>query len=157
MKRPVRCQRGVTLVELVISIVVIGIAVAGVLLVMNQTTRRSADPMIREQAVAIAQSYLEEIMLAAYDDPSGGETGGCESGETRADYDDVSDYNCVNDTSGAVDRNGNPISGLEAYNVSVSVTNTTLNGVTAKRIDVTVTHDAVSDLDIIISAYRTNY
>ena len=48
---------------MVIAIVIIGIAVAGVLLVMNYTTAHSADPMIQTQAVAIAESYMEEIRL----------------------------------------------------------------------------------------------
>ena len=56
-------QRGVTLVELVISIVVISIALAGTLAVMRRTTASSADPMIVRQAVGVAEAYLEEILL----------------------------------------------------------------------------------------------
>ncbi len=146
-----------TLVELIVAIVVISIAVAGVLAALNQATRHGADPMVWEQAVAVAQSYLEEITLAAYADPDG-ETGcGPETGETRATYDDVCDYNGLNDASGAVDRNGNAITGLEAYNVQVSVADGTLNGVTGRRIEVTVTHDALPDLQIRIAGWRMNY
>jgi MSHA pilin protein MshD len=62
---PVR-QRGVTLVELIIFIVIISIALAGVLLVINNTTRRSADPQVRKQALEIAESLLEEIEMAKF-------------------------------------------------------------------------------------------
>jgi len=148
-----------TLVELIVAIVVISIAVAGVLAALNQATRHGADPMVVEQAVAIAQSYLEEITLAAYADPDGESATGCgaEAGETRATYDDVRDYNCVNDTNGAVDRNGNPVAGLEAYNVRVTVTDATLNGVAGRRIEVRVTHDNVSWLDVRIAGWRMSY
>ena len=148
---------GMTLVELVVAIVVISIAVAGVLAALTQATRHGADPMLTEQAVAIAQSYLEEITLAAYADPDG-ETGcGPEAGETRATYDDVCDYNGLNDASGAVDRNGNPIAGLEAYNVQVSVADATLNGVAGRRIEVRVTHDNAGWLDVKVAGWRMSY
>jgi MSHA pilin protein MshD len=49
-----RSQAGLSLIELVMFIVIVGVAVAGVLSVMNVTTRHSADPMIRKQAQAIA-------------------------------------------------------------------------------------------------------
>ena len=58
-----RRQAGLSLIELVMFIVIVGVAVAGVLSVMNVTTRHSADPMIRKQAQAIAESLLEEIEL----------------------------------------------------------------------------------------------
>jgi len=57
-----RRHAGLTLIELVISIVVIAFAVTGILLVMNKTTAHSADPLIQDQAVAIGEAYLEEIL-----------------------------------------------------------------------------------------------
>ena len=64
--------------------------VTGILSVMNLTTAKSADPMITTQAHAIAQSYLEEILLRDYDDPDG-----TEFGETRATFDDVDDFDAL--------------------------------------------------------------
>jgi MSHA pilin protein MshD len=55
-------QAGLTLVEMMIFVVVIGIGLAGVLLAINNTTARSADPMIRKQALAAAESLLEEVL-----------------------------------------------------------------------------------------------
>jgi MSHA pilin protein MshD len=59
-------QRGMSLIEVVVFIIVLGIAFAGLLILYNQVTRTSVDPMIRKQALALASSLLEEIQLHAY-------------------------------------------------------------------------------------------
>lgn len=56
-------QRGVSLIELIIFIIIVSTAMAGILVVMDQVTRHSADPLIRKQALAVAESMLEEIQL----------------------------------------------------------------------------------------------
>ena len=53
--------RGFTLVEVLIFIVIVGIAMAGILSIMNLTSVASTDPMRDKQALAIAESLLEEI------------------------------------------------------------------------------------------------
>jgi len=65
-------QSGLSLVELIIFIVIVSIGLAGILWVMNVTVRHSADPQQRKQALAIAESLMEEVMLArfTYCDPS---------------------------------------------------------------------------------------
>jgi len=64
-------QRGISLIELIIFIVIISVALTGILLVMNTVTRNSADPLIHKQALAIAESLLEEVELMpfSYCDP----------------------------------------------------------------------------------------
>ena len=54
-------QRGVTLIELVVFIIIISVGVVGLLSVTGSTIMHSADPMIRKQALAIAESLLLEI------------------------------------------------------------------------------------------------
>lgn len=54
-------QSGVTLIELVVFIVIVSIAVAGVLSVLNVAVRNSADPQLQKQALAIAEALLEEV------------------------------------------------------------------------------------------------
>ncbi len=146
-------QRGVTLVELVVAIVVIGIAVGTVLAVFATTTGASADPMVRRQAVAIAESYLEEITLKPVTDPDGVDGEG-----TRPLFDDVDDFNGLTDV-GARDQFGTAIAGLGDYTVSVGVAaSNALPGIAAGdalRIDVRVVRAA--DVDITLSAYRTRY
>lgn len=54
-------QHGLTLIELLIFIVVVSVALVGVVMVLNTAVRGSADPMVRKQALAIAESLLAEI------------------------------------------------------------------------------------------------
>ena len=70
-----RPQRGFTLIELIIFIVVVAAGLAGILSVMNTVVKSSADPMIRKQTIAIAESLLEEILLKEYCDPDSLEMG----------------------------------------------------------------------------------
>ncbi len=68
-------QRGISLIELIMFIVIISVALVGILLVMNQVTRHSADPLVHKQALAIAESLLEEVELMPFsfcdpDDPN---------------------------------------------------------------------------------------
>ena len=59
-------QRGVSLVELIVFIVVVSAAAAGVLTAFTASTRGSADPMIQKQALAIAEAFLEEVQLQPF-------------------------------------------------------------------------------------------
>lgn len=54
-------QRGVTLVELIVFIVIVSVAVVGVLKTLEITNRASVDPMLTKQAISIAESLLVEI------------------------------------------------------------------------------------------------
>src|ERR1035437_1726596 len=92
-------QRGFTLIELIIFIVVVSAGLAGILTVMNTVVKSSADPMVRKQAMALADSILEEILLKAYCDPDTVDTStmpptcGANTVEAgRSTYDDVDDY-----------------------------------------------------------------
>jgi len=152
---------GVTLVELVMAIIIISLAIAGALIVLGRTIRFSADPMIREQSIAIAEGYLEEVQLLPFADPDGGETGGPEAGETRATFDDIQDYNgtIVNENP-PQDQNGVVIAGLAAYTATVTVAPSTElvgagNAGDEFTITVTVVHDSGSAVSL--SGYRTNF
>jgi MSHA pilin protein MshD len=152
-------EQGITLVELVVAMVVISIAVTGVMLVINYTTLHSADPVLRHQAIAVAEAYMEEISLKSYRDPDDGNL--CPAAESSRDlYDNVCDYQGLSD-SGAVDQNGNAISGLANYPVSVTVSDPEQpfgpSGATVAglRIDVTVTDPAGESLTL--SSYRADY
>lgn len=61
-----RRQRGVTLVELIMFMVIVGIALAGILQVMRLTTANSADPLRRKQALMIAEALLEEVRQSGF-------------------------------------------------------------------------------------------
>ena len=143
-----RRAQGFTLVELVISIVVIGIAVAGVLTVITRTTAVSADPMIQHQGVAIAEAYLEEILTKSYTAlPGAG---------ARSQFDDIGDYHGLNDAH-ARDQFGTPLATAGIYAVQVAVDNeTAINGVNMRRVVVTVTPPGGFS-SITLSSYRASY
>lgn len=148
--------RGFTLIEMIVILVVVAVSASALLGVFAKSSASSADPLLREQAVAIAQGYLEEALLKEFQDPDQAETG-CEEA-SRSDYDDVPDYNCINDTGGALDMFGATLAGLEPYNVTVTVTDVNLGSVPnqapARRVQVTVTHDLVSDLNLQLVGHR---
>jgi len=115
---------------------VVTFGIAGILSVMNVSVAGSADPLVRKQTVAVAESLLEEILLKSYNDPDG--VAAVEA--SRALYDDVSDYAGYTTAGGMQDMTGNPIAGLAQYNVSnVTVTGIALNGISARQVTVTVT------------------
>lgn len=149
-----RRQSGATLIELVVSVVIISVVATSAMMLIAQTTGRSGDPLIRTQAIAIAEAYMEEILLQPLVDPTGGNLNGHDSSETRPTFDDVTDYQNLADTSGAVDQYGNAISGLEAYEVTVSISDSTINSEPAKRIQVSVRHKGRADFVYPLVAYR---
>lgn len=160
MKTAVRhMQRGVSLIELVMAIVLISIGLAGILTVINQSTMHSADPMMLQQGNAIAQSYLEEILLHPYRDPDDNALCGLAEG-TRAAFDDVCDYTALPDTR-VRDKDGGLVAGTEDYRINVAVDNTTLGPVgttvNALRVVVTVTHVTVPYVNITLTGFRADY
>lgn len=157
MFKRVSFQQGLTLIELVISIVVLAIVVVGVFSALGALVGRSADPLIRQQSIAVAQAYLEEIQSMEFGLPGGGcpvvpGTGG------RANFNNICHYHSLSD-NGAIDQNGNSITSLANYTVTVTVTGSSnlgsLSAVNAARIDVSVTGPTGETL--IMSGYRTNY
>ena len=143
-------QRGFTLIELIIFIVVVGAGMAGILSVMTTTVKSSADPMVRKQTIAIAESLLEEILQKDYANPTGGN-----AGTTRALFDDVDQYNGYSTSGGIVDVSGAAIAALASYNISpaVTVAATTLgsNSLAMKKVTVSVTGPGGT---ISLSGYR---
>jgi MSHA pilin protein MshD len=65
-------QRGLTLIELIVFIVIVSVGLVGLLSVFNVAVRGSADPMIRKQMLSIAEALLEEVELQpfTYCDPT---------------------------------------------------------------------------------------
>jgi MSHA pilin protein MshD len=148
-------QRGISLIELIIFIVVISVALTGILLVMNQVTAHSADPLIHKQAMAVAESLLEEIELQDFISQSG-VTNAVTAGNRASEYHIVNDYKNFKTTAGIVDMNNVAVSGLGSYNASVAITDEALNGIasgSAVRITVTVTDP--QNNTIAIDGYRT--
>jgi len=183
MNRTAQRQRGVSFLELILTIVVIGIAASGALRWVWTNTQNSADPQMLQQANAVARSYLEEVLLRSFCDPdfdpdadpttlcptdcvvsacgACGGTGPLQEG-TRALFDDVCDYDGLADV-GVVDQTGTPVAGLGAYNVTVTVDDSvTLNGLAGGAgqvvlVNVNVTHAGNQRVDVNLTGYRGNY
>lgn len=144
--------RGFTLIELIVAITIVSIAATTILGTIAAVSSRSADAMLQQQAGAIAQAYLDEILQRWVIDPNG-----TPPNSGRGSWDLVDQYNGLVDV-GAQDQFGNAL-GLSAYTVSVSVVQSAaLPGIVAtaaRRIDVTVTR--APNISVIVSGYRTNY
>lgn len=159
-------QGGATLVELVITIVIISVAIAGVVGAFSLIAGRSADPLNQTRAVQLAQLYMDEIISRKYDNatPQGGVprySGSCnigpEGSETRSSFNDVDDYQ---GTSDSPPRSAEAtLTGYPGFTVDVSVScaggEVGLPSSQAKRIDLTVT--APGSQVFVFSAYRANF
>lgn len=173
-------QAGFSLVEVIIFIVILGVGVAGLTSLMGSVVRNSADPMLQKQAVAIAESMLEEIMLQPFTlcEPSTYHhdtqvcdqveaMGPVDGGATQSRFDLNAPFNNVNDyhgysSSGIRSINDGAITGLENYSVAVAIITAggefpagTVAGNEALRIDVTVT--APTGQPIVLTGYRLRY
>lgn len=125
---------GFSLVEMIVTILIISIATVGISSSLAFGLKHQSDGIWRTKAVALADAYFEEIAAKRYDEntPNGGlpacspTTTNCSSvanfddGETRENFDDVDDYNGVSDMP-PQDANGNPRTGYNNYRVSVDV------------------------------------
>ena len=172
-----RHQRGISLVELIMFIIIVSIGVVALLAVFNTTVRKSSDPVIQKQMLAIAESLLEEIESKpfTYCDPDDAnattaaspagcttpETIGPDAGETtRASYDNVGDYGGTQTFNPYGDVAGTTT--IAGYSATVTVANTTgatsLNGLTDTEVLViTVTVNGPSNRSLTLTGYRTRY
>jgi MSHA pilin protein MshD len=174
-------QRGLSLIETVIFIVVLGIGIAGLAVLYNQLTLASVDPLVRKQAVAIASSLMEEIQLRPFTfcDPDDAAVftamapGDCttqegigpEGPETRYGptfFDNVSDYAGPPDMIGSIlDITGATITGLSGYSAQVRIATAggdfpaAIPPDEALRITVTVTGPA--NTQVVLQGYRLRY
>lgn len=182
-----RRQTGLSLVELVVFIVVMGIGLVAMLLLFGQYTRSSVDPLLRKQALAIASTLLEEVQLQPFTfcdpgdpnvhtataSPGGGcatdEAIGAEGAESRYGplfFDNVSDYDGFSMAAGAIRTidDPTPIAPLADYSVSVAVASIAANelgplvATTSDALRITVTATHVpTNTAVTLQGYRLRY
>lgn len=157
--RRARRQAGVTLVELIIAMVIIGVAVAGLVAAFNTTSKNSADPLVNKQMAAIAESLMDEITLKPFAVAVDATTG-----NGRDNFTDVRDFNGYGRDAGGNlivgirDVSGNPIATLSQFSVEVSVQSVTLTGMPAgAALQITVTVTNTSGARYVLTGWRTNY
>ncbi len=144
------------MIELVIFIVIIGVAMAGFVALFATTSRSSADPMVRKQMLAVAESLMEEVVMQPFtfcdpDDPSAttalvpafSGTAGCSTaafvqtgpmtGETRTDavtpFDNVVDYSGLAPITPITDLAGNTNANLAGYDANIAIVAEGLGGI----------------------------
>ncbi len=155
-----QAERGLSLIELLVFIVIVGIAATAILGVFGSLTRSSANLLPDKQAQAIAASMLREIMAQPFTfcDPNSpnattaANVAACNiaeamgpDGETRGGgipFDNVNDYNGYN--SGVSFPDNSAVANLPGYTVGVTVVNVPggISGVPTNetlRVTVTVT------------------
>lgn len=177
-------QDGLSLIELVMFIVIVSVGLVGILMVMDTTTRNSADPMIRKQVLAIAESLLEEVQLMPFtfcdpDSPNveaataataaecpvaGVEGLGPEGGEGRyaaPQFDNVSDYHgfVMNAGNGGIrDIHNTQIPALNGYSAEIRITNQGLGGIAASEtLLIAVTVTGPDNVPLTLEGVRTRY
>jgi MSHA pilin protein MshD len=152
-------QQGVSLIEAVMFIVVVSVALVVVLKAFDIANQGSADPLLRRQSLAIAQSLLDEISFKDFANPVGGYSGtaGNPNEAQRSQFDDAMDYDGFDQTD-IHDLNNATLTGLENYRVQVSVLPAAFGSVpetAGYRITVTVTDPANNTLTL--DGYRADY
>lgn len=164
-----------TLVELILFILIVSVAIAGVLGALNVATRSSADPLIQKQALAIAESLLEEVELMPFTvcdpDDATAATGVCTSiteaigpdagPETRysatTPFDNVNDYHGFS-MVGIRDITNTAIPALAFYTASVTVVQQALGAIpAAQSLLITVSVTGPANTTVVLQGYRTRY
>ncbi len=156
-----RRQRGVTLIELIVFIIVISLSLGALVYVINQSLINSVDPITRVRLLEIAQSQLDEVQSRKFDEntPTGGVPAcvgvGC-AGIGLDAGEDLDDASTLDDVDDFHDYVTSPVPG---YALLVQVVEAGVDlGLAAadgKRIEVTVT--AASGETVTLSTYRANF
>ena len=171
-------QRGLTLIELLLFVVVVGIALAAMLKVFVAATISSSDPMMRRQQLAIAESLLREVELMPFTwcDPTldanvetAANAAGCavpensgpEGSQSRygsANFNNVNDYAGFS-MSGIRDITNTAVAGLSGYSAAVAVAPAALDTIPAAgdALKITVSVTGPDGVAINLQGWRTRY
>ncbi|KDE40078.1 MSHA pilin protein MshD [Nitrincola lacisaponensis] len=141
-------QQGFTLIELVITLVVLAAGLAGILLVYTNTILRSADPVLQQQAVAVAEGYMEEIQAKRCNP-------GNTSGGQRGHWQYVDDYDQLQESPRQID--GTALAELADYQVRIEVTESAFGPagqqVNGCWVHIRVNHQRIASVEAEFSAF----
>lgn len=153
-------SKGFSLVELVITIVVLGIALSALTASLFSGIGRNADPLWQSKATQLSQAYLDEILSMRYQENSplgGGSIDGCnidgpeEGVGNRSLFDDVDDYNGLSETADFLDIT--TASSYAGYTVSIEVTCDDF-AINSKLVAVTIT--SPTNQNLVFSVIRAD-
>jgi MSHA pilin protein MshD len=152
--------KGFSLIELVISIVVLGIALSALSSSLFLGIGRSSDPLWQSKMTQLSQAYLDEILSMRYQENSplgGGSVGTCsiagtEAGESnRSLYDDVDDYDGLSEPVDFLDST--TPSNYAGYTVNIGVT---CNDVAVNSKLIAVTFTSPTNQSLVFSVVRAD-
>lgn len=127
-----RCRKGFTFVEILISIVLVGLSITAlVFATTNLTTANSAGSNLSTAEFLVEQIREMTTLLPVLDPQTEDATFGAEAGEnTVTDYDDIDDFNGLT-FSPPIDANGGTLNALAPFTQTVAVTNVQQSDFTA--------------------------
>ena len=159
-------KKGFTLIEVIMIIVLLGIMLPGIMMYFIQGVKNSVDSQLRVTAVFLAEGLMEEIKSKRWDEnspiPPGSYTTPLtfEVGETRKTFDDIDDFNGLNNPN-PIDSQGEPMTYYSGFRQEVSVCyvpSTNLNDVSNcsiatnyKRIEVKITNTGTNETISLVS------
>ncbi|MBF0218517.1 MAG: hypothetical protein HQL49_03175 [Gammaproteobacteria bacterium] len=159
-------QQGLSLIEMVIFIIIVGVALASLAQLFALNVRHSATPLLRQKSVILANAYMEEIIRKRWDEltPDGGgkidsatSTIATEEG-LRSVYDDIDDYHLL---SGAPTKtDGSTMQGFDGFSVNVAVRHPSAawNTIAATEVkQITVTVSAPNGESLQLNSFRVNF
>lgn len=149
-----RRQAGTTLVELIIAMVIIGVAVAGVLQVFNLNAIASADPIVQKQLRVVAEGMMDEIQRQPFAVTANATPSGC----ARNTFNDVLDYNGY--APGMICLvTGDSVAELAGMTITVSVAADTSNmlGIGSADAYVITVTTRNGNNSFTLKGWRTNY
>ena len=142
-------QQGLTLIEMIVTIIVLSIALVTLTLALNTGLSRSSDTLIELRTATLAKAYIDEILGKRFDENSanngvppcrapdgpGGVPAnrectvegsfGPDGGEVRRRFDDVDDYTNIDEGEGGMhplqDANGDTRTGYDGFRVVIDV------------------------------------
>src|SRR5581483_8369957 len=86
-------RRGFTMVEAAIAVAVVGVLLTAATSTLMTVAKNRQIQTERRQGYELADQLMSEILQCYFQDPGSSPVFGPETGETRATYDDVDDYN----------------------------------------------------------------
>ncbi len=176
-------QKGFTLIETIVFLLVVGIGVVGLLSAISTSVRYSADPLPQKQALAIAEALMEEITSAGFTFCRAGTPnfesataadvancgtgnvedvgiGGAEAGEVRP-FDNVNDYVSAFGAAPAgisVTPIGLAMPAPAGYGATLSIAQAGLSSIgTSEALLISLTVTGPNNTRVVLDSYRTRY
>ena len=121
--RSVRTRRGLTMVEVTISLIILGVAITAGVRTLGSFATSSKAWAERSVAMELANALMSEITTLPFADPDGGNVIGCDPGETAADrttFDDIDDYHGW-EASPPQDASGTALTAYSGFRQQVAV------------------------------------